>query len=102
MNPEQFDVIVWETADAMPVWVHDALENIDILIVDEPDEELGPETRNLLGLHPGLPLPERGADYTGELPDVIYISRRLVYPLPVSAVPPVPGASVTIVPCCHS
>jgi predicted Zn-dependent protease with MMP-like domain len=30
----------------------------------------------LLGLYLGVPLPERGADYAGELPDVIYIFRR--------------------------
>lgn len=76
MKPEQFDAVVFETIDAMPAWVHDALENIELLIVDEPDEELGPEADGLLGLYVGLPLPERGADYAGELPDVIYIFRR--------------------------
>jgi predicted Zn-dependent protease with MMP-like domain len=29
----------------------------------------------MLGLYMGVPLPERGIDYAGELPDVIYIFR---------------------------
>ena len=73
---EQFDAIVRETIDAMPEWVHEALENIEILIFDEPEEELGPDARDLLGLYTGVALPDRGADYAGELPDVIYIFRR--------------------------
>ncbi len=76
MDLEQFDAIVRETIDALPAWVHDALENIEILVVDEPDEELGAEARDLLGLYTGVPLPERGVDYAGELPDVIYVFRR--------------------------
>jgi len=76
MNPEQFDTIVRETIDAMPAWVHDALENIEILIVDEPDEEIGLEATDLLGLYTGVPLPERSVEDSGELPDVIYLFRR--------------------------
>lgn len=76
MDLEQFNAIVLETVDAMPAWVHEALENIEILVVDEPEEELGPDARDLLGLYTGVPLPDRGADYAGELPDVIYVFRR--------------------------
>jgi len=76
MNPEQFDAIVRETIDAMPPWVHDALDNIEILIADEPDEEIGLEAADLLGLYTGVPLPERSVEDSGELPDVIYIFRR--------------------------
>jgi len=62
--------------DDLPEWVHGALDNIDVLVVDEPDEMLDPERQGMLGLYVGLPLPERGVDYAGELPDVIYIFRR--------------------------
>jgi predicted Zn-dependent protease with MMP-like domain len=47
-----------------------------VLVLDEADEHLDPDGEGLLGLYLGLPLPERGADYAGELPDVIYIFRR--------------------------
>lgn len=62
--------------DELPAWVREALHNIEVLVVDEPDEHLGPDARGLLGLYVGLPLPDRGADYAGELPDVIYVFRR--------------------------
>ena len=76
MTPEQFDAVVRETIDALPGWVHDALENIEILVVDEPDESLGPDAHELLGLYTGVPLPERSVEDSGELPDGIYIFRR--------------------------
>jgi predicted Zn-dependent protease with MMP-like domain len=76
MTPEEFEAVVRETIDRLPRWVHAALDNIEVLVVDEPDEELGAECQYLLGLYTGLPLPERGAEYSGELPDVIYIFRH--------------------------
>ncbi len=76
MNHSQFEAAIREAIDSLPDWVHDALDNIELLVVDEPDEAHDPEGQGLLGLYLGLPLPERGADYAGELPDVIYIYRR--------------------------
>jgi predicted Zn-dependent protease with MMP-like domain len=76
MNLSQIEAVVQETIDSLPDWVHESLDNIDVLVVDEPDEDLDPEGQGLLGLYLGMPLPERGADYAGELPDVIYIFRR--------------------------
>lgn len=76
MNNDKFDAVVRDAMDSLPDWVHDAFDNIEVLVVDEPDQELGPEARDLLGLYVGLPLPERGSDYAGELPDVIYIFRN--------------------------
>ena len=60
----------------LPDWVQDALDNIEVLVLEEADEDLDPDGEGLLGLYLGLPLPERGIDYAGELPDVIYIFRR--------------------------
>lgn len=76
MKHSQFEAIVREALNSLPDWVHEALDNIEVLVVDEPDEELDSEGLGLLGLYTGLPLPERGADYAGELPDVIHIFRR--------------------------
>ena len=76
MNYSQFEATVSEAMDSLPDWVHESLDNIEVLVVEEPDEALDPEGQRLLGLYMGLPLPERGADYSGELPDVIYIFRR--------------------------
>lgn len=76
MKSSDFEAVVREAMGRLPDWVHDALENIEVLVVDEADEDLDPEGQGLLGLYVGLPLPERGIDYAGELPDVIYIFRR--------------------------
>ena len=76
MNHDEFESVVYDILQSLPGWVHDALENIDVLVIDEPDEDMDPQGEGMLGLYVGLPLPERGADYAGELPDVIYIFRR--------------------------
>jgi len=76
MNHSQFETAVRKAIEGLPDWVHKGLDNVEVLVVDEPGEELDPEGQGLLGLYVGLPLPERGADYAGELPDVIYIFRR--------------------------
>ena len=76
MDQDQFEAVVRETIAGLPGWVHDALDNIEILVLDEADEDLDPDREGLLGLYVGLPLTERGVDYAGELPDVIYIFRQ--------------------------
>jgi predicted Zn-dependent protease with MMP-like domain len=76
LNHNDFDRVIRETLERLPGWVHDALDNIDVLVVDDPDPELDPDGQGLLGLYVGLPLTERDANYAGELPDVIYIFRH--------------------------
>ena len=76
MNQSEFEDAVRDSLAGLPGWVRDALDNIEVLVEDEPDEELDPDGGGLLGLYVGLPLPERGVDYAGELPDVIYLFRK--------------------------
>ncbi|MGW8367440.1 MAG: metallopeptidase family protein [Gammaproteobacteria bacterium] len=76
MNLSQFETVIRETMNGLPEWVRDALDNIEILVLDEADEDLDPDGEGLLGLYMGMPLPERGVEYAGELPDVIYIFRQ--------------------------
>lgn len=76
MNHGQFEIVVREAMSGLPDWVVKALDNIEVLVLDEPDEELDPGGEGLLGLYTGTPLPERSVEYAGELPDVIYIFRR--------------------------
>jgi len=76
MNNSEFDVAVREALSNLPAWVTSALDNIEVLVLDEADADLDPDGEGLLGLYTGLPLPERGIDYAGELPDVIYIFRK--------------------------
>ena len=76
MNQEQFEDAVWDSLSRLPQWVRDALDNIELLVEEEAGADLDPDGEGLLGLYVGLPLPERGADYAGELPDLIYLFRR--------------------------
>jgi predicted Zn-dependent protease with MMP-like domain len=65
---ERFMALVAEAVDALPEWVHEALDNVEILVDDEPPDRAEAE---MLGLYEGIPLTERGSDYTGVFPDRI-------------------------------
>lgn len=76
VNHREFESVIRRAISGYPDWVRQELDNVDILVVDEPDGELGPDTEGLLGLYVGTPLPERSTESAGELSDVIYIFRR--------------------------
>lgn len=76
LTEDEFETLIHDTIVALPDWVQEALHNIDFLVLDEADEYLDPDGEGLLGLYVGVSLPERGADYAGELPDVIYVFRK--------------------------
>ena len=73
---EEIENLVHDTIQGLPDWVRDALHNIEFLVLEKADEYLDPNDEGLLGLYTGVSLPERGADYAGELPDVIYVFRQ--------------------------
>ena len=75
MNLTEFESFVFDVMESLPAWVHDGLDNIEVLITDEPTPEQDPDGEGLLGLYEGVSLPERGVDYAGELPDVVHIFR---------------------------
>ncbi len=75
MDTAEFEAVVDDVVNSLPDWVHEALDNIDIFVADEPGEEMDPEGHGLLGFYTGVPLSERGVNYAGVLPDVIYIFR---------------------------
>ena len=77
--PEQdrFMALVAEALDELPDWVHRSLDNVEVLVDDRPPDEVDPET---LGLYEGIPLTERGSDYTGVLPD-----RITLFVVPIAA-----------------
>jgi predicted Zn-dependent protease with MMP-like domain len=76
MKRSEFEALVADAIGRLPDWVHQALDNIEVHVAEEADEDLDPDGEGLLGLYLGMPLPERGADYAAELPDIIYIFRR--------------------------
>jgi len=70
---ERFEDLVVEAMDGLPAWVHERLENVDVLIEEGP-----PDQPNLLGRYEGIPLTRRGSNYFGVLPDRITLFRRTI------------------------
>jgi predicted Zn-dependent protease with MMP-like domain len=71
MDLRRFEEIVAQAVDGLPGWVRERLENVDVLIEDDP-----PPGPPLLGLYEGVPLTDRGMGYTWALPDRITLFRR--------------------------
>ena len=84
MNADRFDATVRKAARSLPEWVREALNDVDIVILDEADESLDPDGTGLLGLYCGTPLTEREANHAGQLPDVIFLFRNPHLALPLS------------------
>ncbi|MGH2691084.1 MAG: metallopeptidase family protein [Actinomycetota bacterium] len=70
----RFEELVAEAIDGLPSWVHDRLENVQVIVEDQPPRDIP----NLLGLYEGIPLTERGNEYTWALPDRITLYRKTI------------------------
>ena len=73
MDRQEFHRHVRTALDLLPPELARALENVAVVVEDED-----PEDPDLFGLYHGIPLPERGSGYSGELPD-----RISIYQLPL-------------------
>ena len=82
MSREEFERVVVKALDGLPSEAAGFLENVAVVVEDEPSDEdlveagLDPETDTLFGIYQGLALPERGGTYGNVLPDRIVIYRR--------------------------
>ncbi|GAA0724317.1 metallopeptidase family protein [Dactylosporangium roseum] len=72
MSKERFEELVGDALDEVPPELLDLMDNVVILVVDDPP----PGEPDLLGLYEGHALTERGWDYSGVLPDRISIYRN--------------------------
>jgi predicted Zn-dependent protease with MMP-like domain len=81
METVKFEQLVVEAIENLPKQIKDGLENIVIVVTDEPT----PEQRQLrdvgrgetlLGLYEGIPLTQRTSGYTGVVPDKITIFQK--------------------------
>jgi predicted Zn-dependent protease with MMP-like domain len=62
-----FEELVAQALDELPHWVHERLENVDVIVESEPPID----KPNVLGLYEGIPLTRRASSYSGVLPDRI-------------------------------
>jgi predicted Zn-dependent protease with MMP-like domain len=80
MNRSDFNEIVQQSIDSLPVKFRKALKNLSIVVEDSPAPELLAEfgfepDETLLGLYVGVPLPDRAFADEPYLPDQIFIFR---------------------------
>jgi predicted Zn-dependent protease with MMP-like domain len=71
---EAFEELAAQALDELPQWVQRRLENVEVVIEEEPP----PDAPNLLGLYHGIPLTHRGVNYTWALPDRITLYRSTI------------------------
>jgi predicted Zn-dependent protease with MMP-like domain len=82
MDQRQFEALVEEALDGIPEPFRARLENVDVVIEDQPAPSLlrsmgmDPKRDTLFGLYDGVPLTEREATYGMALPDRITIFYR--------------------------
>jgi len=82
MDREKFEELVRQGIDAIPVRFLRKLNNVDIVVEDEPSEEQKKKTKlggnyRLFGLYEGIPQTKR-AYYSGVLPDKITIFKKAI------------------------
>jgi|SRR5579884_1053695 len=75
-----FERLVVGALDSLPDAIHDMLDNVEIVVEDEPTRQhlrtgrVGPG-HTLFGLYEGVPLTQRDSGYSMVLPDKITIFR---------------------------
>jgi predicted Zn-dependent protease with MMP-like domain len=75
----RFERLVARALDALPPDVAAMLDNVDVVVEDEPTPEQigrrGGDENTLFGLYEGIPLTQRDSGYSMVLPDKISIFR---------------------------
>ena len=78
VSRERFEDLVVEAVNGLPRWVHAQLDNVEVLVEDDPPGEHS----TLLGLYEGIPLTQRSPlGYSGVLPDRITLYREPIQAL---------------------
>ena len=81
MDRERFEWLVAQVVDSLPEEFSTKLENIDVVVEDQPTSSQLAETRlkrgeTLLGLYQGVPLTKRSRYYGMVMPDKITIFQK--------------------------
>lgn len=71
MRRSEFEAVVDATLEELPEWVVEKIDNLVIVVEDEPSADLG----DVLGVYEGVALSERD-DYFGMMPDRIVVFRQ--------------------------
>lgn len=76
MDLAWFEDVVAAALDEVPPDIAARLDNLVVVVQDEPRRDQDPHGEGLLGLYEGVSLADRGIDYYGVMPDTITIFRR--------------------------
>ena len=71
---QSFENLVAQALDDLPQWVRERLENVEVMIQEDPPRD----QPNLLGLYEGVPLTRRASGYSGVLPDRITLFQSTI------------------------
>lgn len=80
VSPEEFEELVRRALDQLPEQFAELLENVAVVVEEEPSDEdlisvgLDPQVDDLLGLYQGVPITERDSFYSA-MPDRVAIYR---------------------------
>jgi predicted Zn-dependent protease with MMP-like domain len=72
LSDAEFDDLVAEALDRIPPALATLMDNVVVLVEDEPP----PEEAGVLGLYVGTPLTARDSGYTFRPPDQVFVYRR--------------------------
>jgi len=83
LTDEQFDQLITRAMDELPQEYITGLKNVAIIMEDEPSEEQKVKMKIdnnhlLLGLYEGVPLPMRGGNGSGFMPDKITLFKNSI------------------------
>lgn len=82
LTDEQFDMLITRAMDELPQEYIRGLDNVVILMADEPTPEqvetMKLRGKLLLGLYEGVPLIQRGSGWSGMLPDKITLFKNQI------------------------
>lgn len=80
MERREFEVLVLQALKSLPPLFRKRLENIEVLVENQPDAKLlhrlGKGRGKILGLYEGIPLKFRGVWYANVLPDRITLFQK--------------------------
>ena len=81
VNENEFEKLVSEAIDSLPSQYIDNMKNVAIVVEDEPSQEQRTKMHlvggvTLFGLYEGIPLTQRGGNYSLVLPDKITIFKN--------------------------
>ncbi len=82
LTDQEFDALITKAMDELPQAYIKGLDNVVIVMADEPTEEqrqkMKLEGKLLLGLYEGIPLIKRGSGFSGMLPDKITLFKNQI------------------------